>query len=203
MGAIGMANRGLLGAMDDGDELIARARTGEQEAFQLIFQRYAKPILRFVFYMVNDRGLAEDLCQETFVRAYLNLASLRNDTRLSTWLFGIARNVARESLRSHRHEAQRVEFEQTAKVTDCRPSPDHELLDREMKDLVRRALGELDEDQRLVFTLKVYEQQSYDEIAEITGFSIPKVRNDLYRARAEMRTRLASYMRKEGTHEMS
>jgi RNA polymerase sigma-70 factor (ECF subfamily) len=52
----------------------------------------------------------------------------------------------------------------------------------------------LDEDKRLVFTLKVYQQRSYDEIAEITGFSIPKVRNDLHRARAEMRRRLSSYL---------
>jgi RNA polymerase sigma-70 factor (ECF subfamily) len=199
MGAIGMADRGFLEATGEGPDLIARAREGDNEAFHLIFQRYAKPILRFVFYMVNDRALAEDLCQETFVRAYLNIRSLRDEARLSTWLFGIARNVARETLRSNRHDVHRVEFEHTAAVHDRSPSPASELLDSEMKRVVRRALGELNVDQRIVFTLKVYEQQSYEEIAEITGFSLPKVRNDLYRARAEMRVRLGAYFEKGGS----
>ena len=198
MGAIGMADRGFLAAMDEGHDLIARVRLGDNEAFRLIFQRYAKPILRFVFYMVNDRALAEDLCQETFVRAYLHIRSLRDESRLSTWLFGIARNVAREALRDKRHEVHRVEFEQTVRLSDCRPSPVSEVLDGEMKELVRRALSELNEDQRTVFTLKVYEQQSYESISEITGFSIPKVRNDLYRARAAMRMRLGAYFEKGG-----
>lgn len=198
MGAIDMADRGFLAAMEEGPDLIARVREGDNEAFHLIFQRFAKPILRFVFYMVNDRALAEDICQETFVRAYLNIRSLREETRLSTWLFGIARNVARESLRRNRRDIHRVEFEQASRLIDGRPSPANRLLDSEMRQLVRRALGELSEDQRTVFTLKIYEQQSYEEIAEITGFSIPKVRNDLYRARAEMRSRLGAFFEREG-----
>ena len=198
MGAIGMTDPGFLCAAETGDDLIARARQGDHEAFRLIFQRYAKPVLRFTFYMVNNRSLAEDLCQETFVRAFLHIGSLRDETRLSTWIFGIARNVARESLRSNRHEGHRVEFEMAASMSDCRPSPASQLLDSEMKELVRRALNQLDEDQRLVFTLKVYEQQTYEEIAEITGFSIPKVRNDLYRARVAMRSMLGEYFAREG-----
>ena len=61
-----------------------------------------------------------------------------------------------------------------------------------------RALLSLDEDKRLVFTLKVYQHRSYEEIAEITGFTLPKIRNDIHRARAEMRRRLGPYLRSQG-----
>jgi RNA polymerase sigma-70 factor (ECF subfamily) len=183
--------------MESGEDLIARARRGDEEAFRLIFERYTRPVMRFIFCMVSDRSLAEELAQETFVRAYKNLGALRDEARLSTWLFGIARNVAREAIRSNRQEPRRVGFDHLLAVCDEKQSPAGELLDKELKDVVRHAIGMLDEDKRLVFTLKVYQQRSYDEISQITGFSIPKIRNILYRARAEMRRRLSLYLGEE------
>ncbi len=194
IGLVGQPGRSAGALMESGEDLIARARRGDEEAFRLIFERYTRPVMRFIFYMINDRALAEDLAQETFVRAYKNLSALRDETGFSTWLFGIARNVAREALRANRQEAQRVEFDHLLAVCDEKPSPAGQLLDKELKDVVRHALSRLDEAQRLTFTLKVYEQRSYDEISQITGFSIPKIRNDLYRARAEMRRRLSRYL---------
>ena len=187
-------------ARSGSEELIARARRGDEEAFRLIFERYTRPVISFIFYMVNRRDLAEELAQEAFVRAYRNLGTLRDEVKLSTWLFGIARNVARENLREQRREQHNVELDESAalEVCDNRPSPDGELLDRELSGRMSDALLMLDEDKRLVFTLKVYQQRSYDEIAEITGFSISKVRNDLHRARAEMRRRLSSYLGVDG-----
>ena len=77
-------------SMDTHEDLIARARRGDEEAFRLIFERYTRPVISFIFYMVNDGALAEELAQETFVRAYKSLNALRDETKLSTWLFGIA-----------------------------------------------------------------------------------------------------------------
>lgn len=176
-------------------ELIARARRGDEEAFRLIFERYTRPVISFIFYMVNRRDLAEELAQETFLRAYGSLNSLRDEDKLSAWLFGIARNVARESLRSRGREPQSVEINDpsVAGLCDGAASPAGRLLDKELGEAVRAALAALDEDKRLVFVLKVYQQRSYGEICRLTGFSLPKVRNDLYRARAEMRRRLSRY----------
>ena len=86
--------------MNSSADLVARACQGEQEAFRLIFERYSRPIISFIYDLVGDRELAEDLTQETFVRAHRGLKALREEAKLSTWLFGIAKNVARESLRS-------------------------------------------------------------------------------------------------------
>jgi RNA polymerase sigma-70 factor, ECF subfamily len=81
-----------------------------------------------------------------------------------------------------------------AGLCDEGPSPAAVLLDKEVSAAVRDALTGLDDDKRLVFVLRVYQQRPYEEICRITGFSMPKVRNDLYRARAEMRRRLRHYL---------
>src|SRR5438132_4500131 len=86
--------------MNSSADLIAHARQGDHEAFRLIFERYSRPVISFIYDVVSDRELAEELTQETFVRAYRNLGTMREETKLSTWLFGIARNVAREALRA-------------------------------------------------------------------------------------------------------
>jgi len=183
--------------MNSSADLVARACQGEQEAFRLIFERYSRPIISFIYDLVGDRELAEDLTQETFVRAHRGLNGLREEAKLSTWLFGIAKNVARESLRSRTRQQQRVELDDRTvlDLSDRGPAPVDQLLDRELNGVIRRSLAALDDDKRVVFTLKIFHQCSYEEIAEITGFSIPKLKTDLHRARIEMRRRIGPYVR--------
>ncbi|HSE98990.1 MAG TPA: sigma-70 family RNA polymerase sigma factor [Blastocatellia bacterium] len=197
--AISLASRsgGRAGTlMNSYQDLIARARRGDDEAFRLIFDRYSRPIASFIYDMVGRREQAEELAQETFVRAFKSMNALRDDTKLSTWLFGIAKNVARESIRSRVREDHKVgiDDDRVIELSDNKLTPDDQLLNKELNRVIQSALGELDEDKRLVFTLKVFHQQSYEEIAEITGFSIPKLKTDLHRARAEMRRRISPYM---------
>ena len=130
-----------------------------------------------------------------FVRAYRGIRGMNPETKLSTWLFGIARNVARESLRARVRANRQVDLEDRSvlDLSDSEPVPVEKLLSKELNDLIRRALGALDEDKRLVFTLKVFHHCSYEEIAEITGFSLAKLKSDLHRARAEMRRRIQPY----------
>src|SRR5436305_5793537 len=182
--------------MNSASDLIARTRAGDREAFQLIFERYSRPVISFIYDMVGERELAEELMQETFVRAYRNLAALREDARLSTWLFGIAKNVARESLRSRQKLSRKVELddESVKELRDEKPKPDDFLINKELNGVIRDALARLDEDKRMVFALKIFQQQSYEEIAAITGFSIAKLKTDLHRARTEMRRLIRPYM---------
>lgn len=182
--------------MNSSQELIARVRNGDDEAFRLIFDRYIRPVISFIYDMIGQRDLAEELAQETFVRAYKGIPSLKDDTKLSTWLFGIAKNVARESLRSRIRDNNKVEMENDSvmELSDKELLPDGRLLGKELNRVIHEALSLLDEDRREVFTLKVFHQRSYEEIAEITGFSIPKLKTDLHRARAEMRRRIQPYL---------
>ena len=185
--------------MNSSADLVARACQGDQEAFRLIFERYSRPLISFIYDQVSNRELAEELTQETFVRAYRGLHTLRTETKLSTWLFGIAKNVARESLRARQRTNQHVDLDDklVLNLSDRGPVPVKQLLNKELNEVIQNSLALLDEDKRLVFTLKVFQQCSYEEIAEITGFSIPKLKTDLHRARTEMRRRVGSYVRVE------
>jgi RNA polymerase sigma-70 factor (ECF subfamily) len=182
--------------MNSSADLIAHARQGDHEAFRLIFERYSRPVISFIYDMVSDRALAEELTQETFVRAYRNLGTMRAETKLSTWLFGIAKNVARESIRARRRDNSQVDLEDKSvlDLSGIEPAPIDQFLNKELSGVIGHALAALDENKRLVFTLKVFQQRTYEEIAEITGFSIPKLKTDLHRARSEMRRRIGPYL---------
>ncbi len=176
--------------------IIAQARQGDEDAFHAIFRRYGRPVLSFLYNHVGDRALAEELAQETFVRAYRNLSYLKDETRLSTWLFGIARNVAREATRQTIKAERNVALDEpeSLNLRAMGATPDGAMLDRELNQTIKEALAGLDEDKRLVFSLKIFHEKSYEEISAITGHSIGKLKTDLHRARAEMRKRLEPYL---------
>src|SRR5687768_11834849 len=99
LSASGLKNRESSHAgvvMNSSQDLIARARTGDPEAFGLLFERHARSVLAFLSNLLGRRDVAEELTQETFVRAYRGLPEFRDEAKFSTWLFGIAKNVARE-----------------------------------------------------------------------------------------------------------
>jgi len=176
--------------------VVARARGGDEDAFHMIFNRYGRPVLSFIQHHVRSRELAEELMQESFVRAYRNLGSLRDDQRLSTWLFGIARNVVRESARSARRDERNVALDEpeSLELESKTVLPEGAVLQGEMRDQIQSALLSLDEDKRTVFSLKIFHEKSYEEISEITGHSIGKLKTDLHRARAEMRKKIGHYL---------
>ncbi len=176
--------------------VVARAKRGDEDAFHLIFNRYGRPVLGFINNLVHDRGLAEELAQETFVRAHRNLGGLKDDLRLSTWLFGIARNVVRESTRRARKDGMKIGLDEpeSLRLESNGAPPEGALLNRELTEAIRKALVALDEDKRIVFSLKIFHEKSYEEISAITGHSISKLKTDLHRARLEMRKRIAPYL---------
>lgn len=179
--------------------VVMRAKGGDEEAFHLIFNRYGRPVLSFIHNHVRNRELAEELAQETFVRAYRNLPGLKDEMRLSTWLFGIARNVVRESVRQTRKDERKVGLDEPESLKlesgfMLPEGPEIMLLDRELTETIHRALAELDDDKRIVFSLKIFHEKSYEEISAITGHSIGKLKTDLHRARAEMRKMISPYL---------
>jgi RNA polymerase sigma-70 factor (ECF subfamily) len=166
-----------------------------QEDFREIFERYARPVSAFLRDLLGDWALAEEMAQETFIRAYRARASKRPNTRISTWLFGIAYNVGREAIREkyRRRNTSGLEGLDLHELKDDRQSPDQSLMDVETKKAIQKALGLLPESQRVVFLLKIVNQMRYQEIKAITGAGIGKLKTDLHRARLEMRRMLAPY----------
>jgi len=168
----------------------------DEEAFRLIFAQHHRFIFRFLYGMVGEHGLAEDLTQETFMRAYASMNAWRRESRLSTWLCGIAKHVALNTLRKREREFSNIDVDDAAvaKFESDGTAPADYLLNQELRNVIHKALQRLDDDKRMVFVLKLLQQKSYDEIAEITGFSIPKLKTDLHRAKAEMRGLIRPYL---------
>ena len=182
--------------MDSSQELIAGVRQGDESAFRLIFEQHHRFVFRFLYGMVGDRRLAEELMQETFMQAYKNIGALREEAKLLSWLCGIARHVALHSLRSRPGKNQwiGIDDQEVAELKGAQGSPETRMLNAELKAVIHDALAALDDDKRGVFILKVLQQMSYAEIAEVTGFSIPKLKTDLYRAKAQMRRLIRPYL---------
>jgi RNA polymerase sigma-70 factor, ECF subfamily len=191
-----VAGRLDLRGCESADGVVARAQAGDPEAFRAIFHRYGKPILAFIFHLLGDRSRAEELTQETFFRAFRGLDRLQEGARLSTWLFGIARNVAREAIRDRHRNRREVGLDDSFSRTlpDNRAHPDREFLAGELQRAIHRSLRGLPDDQRIVFVLKMLTKMRYRQISRITGSSMGKLKTDLHRARQQMRQSLQPYL---------
>ncbi|HEX8170778.1 MAG TPA: RNA polymerase sigma factor [Thermoanaerobaculia bacterium] len=157
------------------------------ERFRQLFEREQARVYRFVYAMVGAAETAKELTQETFFRAFRSIDAFESRSAASTWLCGIARNVTLNHLRAQRPQAD----EMPEGIDD--DGPDRQLLSRELREAIRVALLRLDDDKRAAFTLKVLEGRSYDEIAEITGSAVAKLRTDVHRARLQLREALRGF----------
>ncbi|NWG14319.1 MAG: sigma-70 family RNA polymerase sigma factor [Acidobacteria bacterium] len=167
----------------------------------MVFERLCRPVFSFILGFVGEAGLAEDLTQETFVRAYRGLKSLRREARLSTWVFGIARNVAREAMRAKHSGRAPVEIDESEwhEIRDDRAMPDRGVINSELQNRLQQAVAGLPERQRAVFLLRAVNHMRYEEIAAIIGGSVTGLKTDMHRARKAMRVRLAPYLERQAS----
>jgi RNA polymerase sigma factor (sigma-70 family) len=171
--------------------LVERARAGDDKAFRLIFDRHAPSVRRFLHDLLRDREAADEGTQEVFVRAHGRLHSLRDDDKLGPWLFGIARHVFHETLR-----ARRIRLVPAPPETevDLRPTPEGALMGREADEKLAEALAHLSEERRAALLLRIDHGLDYDEIRNVMGWTLAKVKNEIHRARLELRSRLEKYV---------
>ena len=182
--------------LGDGSELdlVRRARDGDEAAFASLVDRFGKPVLNFVFRMTGDAAEAEDVAQDSFVRAWRHLADFdAGRSAFSTWLFQIARNAALDRLRARRRRP--VEPLDAAMVDAASPAPGPDAVAgrNELGAAIAAAVAELPEEQRTAFVLAEYHGQSMREIAAVMESSEKAVENRLYRARQFLREKLRAW----------
>ena len=170
----------------------------DEIAFQNIWDRFNLPIRKFIFEMCGNYELTEELAQETFVRIFKGIGKYRGETEFSSWVFGIAKYVVLENLRELKKNNCNVEIENAdfIAVAEIKSSPESLLIKSEMFSAVYRELDKIEPEQRLSFVLRVFHGKNYLEIAEITGFSVSKVKIDIYRIRTKLRKQLSAYVEK-------
>jgi len=166
-------------------ELVAKARGGDSDAFAELVRSYRNIVVGFAYNMVGDSFAAEDLAQETFIKAYASLATLEADEKFGAWLRVICRHTCMDHLRGKKGEVS-LETLRSGGLdpaeTGVRPV-DRKIIVEEEEGLILDALRELRDDYREIIILKHIEELSYKEIAKITGLSVSGVGEKLSRVR--------------------
>ncbi len=175
----------------DETELIRRAREGDTQAFGLLVERYQHRVVRVAMAVVHNQEDALELAQETFIRAYENLAKFESRSSLSTWLYRIAANLAIDFRRREgRHTVLRGDEGEIElnRLPSERGNSFTEISRNELNQRLNEALKELTPEHRAVILLREVEGLSYDEIGEILQCPRGTVMSRLHYARNRLRT---------------
>jgi RNA polymerase sigma-70 factor (ECF subfamily) len=194
---IGAGHLARAGSKDTDEQLVERVFKGEMQAFDLLVLRYQQRLLGLIGRFVRDPHEAEDLAQETFIKAYRALGSFRGESAFYTWLYRIAINTANNFLVSKGRRPPDTDIDVDdpeqidahAMMADG-DSPEANQARDELKAAIDQGIAELPEDLRTAFTLREFSGLSYEEIAEIMDCPVGTVRSRIFRARDAIDSRI-------------
>lgn len=168
------------------ESLVIAAASGDDEAFANLVLRNKSLVFRIAARFAQDDDELEDICQETFIKAYEGLGKFRRDAPFEQWLKRIAINTCHDSLRKRRHEKKRESLESVAcKAMDEADAARHEA--HQARDMLDWAMGFLKPAERLVITLLELEEMTVKEIVALTGWSESNVKVRAWRARQALK----------------
>ena len=176
---------------EDTFKLVQRAQKGDKEAYGAIYELYQKKIYRFSYYMIQNQELAEDITQNTFIKAWRALPSfsLNKNGTIQAYLFKIARNLTIDYQRKKKEASLEV-------IEDIMPSDENleEIVARrEEREMVARALKTLDEEERQIVVLRYFEDMSYEEISKVVGKNEGAIRVRLHRILKKLKEEIKDY----------
>jgi RNA polymerase sigma-70 factor (ECF subfamily) len=182
-------------------QLMLDVKAGDAASFELLLHKYRTPLLNFLYRMVRDTAVAEDLAQEVFLRVYRARREYLPNAKFTTWMFRIATNLALNALRDSRYRQMEISIDQPAvgqdaeqpsiSLPDRRPGIEQALMERDRAAFIRRAIDALPEKQRAAVLLHKYQELDYDEIGRILQCSESALKSLLFRAYETLRVQLA------------
>jgi len=179
----------------DSSVVLARARQGDEEAFRALVERHSRSVFRLAFRMTGNEQDAEDVVQESFLRAYKQLDRFESRANFGTWLYRITANCSVDLMRSKqaRHDQSRGESLDAAEQMPAGnlPSPQRLAESAEIEARVQHALGELSPLERAAFTLRHYEGRSIEEISATLDLGTSAAKHSVFRAVKKLRAALA------------
>jgi RNA polymerase sigma-70 factor (ECF subfamily) len=189
---------GALSAPDLDAQLMLRVRDGDEESFRVLLEKHRNPVVHFLYRMVQDEGVSEELSQEVFLRVYRSRGTYEPTARFTTWLFRIATHLALNWLRDGRNERGQVRLDDDGdgdaparEVADRKPSVEQHMVYQARLREVRDAIALLPEKQRAAVLMHKYEEMEYSQIAGVLECSESAVKSLLFRAYETLRARLA------------
>ena len=183
--------------LDCDAELMLRVKDGDGASFALLLEKHRTSVVHFLYRMVQNYAVAEELGQEVFLRVYRSRESYEASAKFTTWLFRIATHLALNALRDGKNEKlqERLDDESpdmpARQVSDARPTVEQRMVYRVRLDEVRRAVATLPEKQRAAVLMHKYEEMEYSQIAKVLSCSESAVKSLLFRAYETLRARLA------------
>ncbi len=188
--------------MED-SEIMLELRAGNMSGFDFLVQKYRKPIVSFMYRMVRNQAVAEELAQEVFLRVYRSRETYRAEARFSTWLYRIATNLGVNHARDTRHErnASTIYLDETDSetgttpdVADSTPGAEAEMLRRERLNAIRQHVLALPERQKMAVLMHKYEGMDYKQIGDVLKLSESATKSLLFRAYQTLRERLKEFV---------
>jgi len=184
-------------ALDRDAELMLRVREGDDTSFALLLERHRGPVVHFLYRMVQNPSVSEELAQEVFLRVYRSRATYEPTAKFTTWLFRIATHLALNWVRDGKKERGQESLDEQAvegvdrQVRDSKPTIEQELLYEVKLTEVRQAIEALPAKQRAAVLMHKYEELEYAQIARALSCSESAVKSLLFRAYESLRSRLA------------
>ena len=184
-------------ALDCDAELMLRVKDGDGGSFALLLEKYRASVIHFLYRMVQDQAVSEELAQEVFLRVYRSRETYEPTAKFTTWLFRIATHLALNWLRDEKHERaqerldRQVDDTPVREVADRSLSVEQRLLHNARLNEVRQAVAALPDKQRAAVLMHKYEEMEYSQIAKVLSCSESAVKSLLFRAYETLRLRLA------------
>ena len=193
---------GAAPALDLDAQLMLRVKDGDEHSFGVLLEKHRSPVIHFVYRMVQDRAVAEELSQEVFLRVYRSRGTYEPTAKFTTWLFRIATHLALNWLRDGRNERGHQRLDAPMKtekdgdipareVSDRKPSAEQRMVYEIRLREVREAIALLPEKQPAAVLMHKYEEMEYSQIANVLECSESAVKSLLFRAYETLRARLA------------
>lgn len=183
--------------MDESDgAVVVRAQSGDGDAFRTLVERHSRSVFRLAYRMTGNEQDAEDVVQETFLRAYKQLSHYESRSSFSTWLYRIASNYSLDLIRMRkRHEDKRENDTADGRsvldtVAAPAPAQDRLVFGKEVQQRVSAAMNELSDLERSAFVLRHFEGLSIEEIGSMLGTSLNATKHSIFRAVQKLRKRL-------------
>ncbi len=186
-----------IAALEQDAQLMLRVRQGDETSFAMLLERHRRGVVHFLYRMVPNQAVSEELAQEVFLRVYRSRDSYEPTAKFTTWLFRIATHLALNWIRDNKKEQRQASLDEEViegaerQVSDHQPTVEQQLLHAARLKEIRGAIDSLPEKQRAAVLMHKYEGLEYTQIARALGLSESAVKSLLFRAYETLRSRLA------------
>ena len=186
-----------MAALDFDAELMLRVREGDGASFGVLLEKHRSSVVHFLYRMVQNHAVAEELAQEVFLRVYRSRGTYEPTAKFTTWLFRIATHLALNSLRDGKYDRVQERLDDdgsdlpSRQISDVRPNVEQSMLKEVRMEEIRKAIADLPEKQRAAVLMHKYQEMEYAQIAKVLNCSESALKSLLFRAYETLRARLA------------